>query len=149
MIRRRALVFCLLCLLALPTQAARWRQVGVAPASGARVEVDDASLDSHEYVATGWIRVTYPAPRKKYGVPLQAYHAHWQVNCENHTYWMSDAWGYGPDLADPVPLSSGTQSWLTPAPDSEEAVAADALCQETRSLFDKVIEGIGRAIGGH
>lgn len=149
MIRVRGLMFCLLCLLALPALAARWREVGVAPASSARVAVDDASLESREYVATGWIRVVYPAPRKKYGVTLQTYQARWQVNCENHTYWVSDAWGYGPDLAEPVALSSGSQSWLTPAPDTEEEVAADALCQAAQSLFGQMIEGIGRAIGVH
>ena len=103
-----------LVLLVLPCQAASWREVATAPASGATVSVDTASLDSREYIASGWIRVDYPEPREKSGYLLNGYSAKWQTNCKDRTYWVSDAWGYRPDAADAVRLYSANQRWLTP-----------------------------------
>lgn len=111
--------------------------------SGATVSVDKASLSARQYVAKGWVRIDFLAPHEHDGVNLSGYAALWQANCRNHTYWPSESYGFRPDNPEPVRLYSMAQEWQSPVPGGDEAVAMDALCEETKSLVGQVIDQAG------
>lgn len=130
-------------LAALPCSAAQWHVVSLGTETGATVSVDQASLSAKQYIATGWVRIDYQAPHARDGMSLSGYAALWQANCQNQTYWPSDAFGFRPGKPDPVRLYSVEQQWQSPMPGSDEAVAMKALCEETKSLVGKVIDQAG------
>lgn len=138
----RSMVFSAL-LAALPCSAAQWHVVSQNTETGATVSVDEATLSARQYVATGWVRIDYLAPRERDGVSLSGYTALWQTNCQNRTYWPSDSFGFRPDSVEPVRLYNSAQQWQSPVPGGDEAVAVDALCEETKSLIGKAIDKAG------
>lgn len=135
--------------IAVPCQAATWREVGGFPDKGMKVFVDDASLAvDHDYIVKGWVRMEYMAPREHDGMQLSAHSSLRMTDCENGRYWVSEGWGYLPDKTDPVRLYASAQEWQVPAPDSEDEIAYRALCYEARSmlgiLWDKIKQGFSR-----
>jgi hypothetical protein len=119
-------------------QAAQWREVGKVADTGTTVYVDDASLSvDHDTVAKGWVRFDYDKPKERGNYKVSAYASRRMVNCEVNRYWVMEGWGYRKDV-EPVQVFSVTEGWQTPAPDSEDEIAAAVLCNETKSIWDKL-----------
>lgn len=130
-------------LAALPCSAAQWHEVSRNSETGATVSLDESTLSARQYIATGWVRIDYLAPRDRDGVSLNGYAAQWQANCQNRTYWPSVSFGFRPDNVEPVRLYNLAQQWQSPVPGGDEAVAVEALCEETKSLVGKAIDKVG------
>ena len=130
-------------LAALPCSAAQWHRVSQNAGTGATISVDESSLSGKNYMAKGWVRVDFLAPRERDGVKLSGYAAEWQANCQNHTYWPSQSFGYRPDNVEPFVLYNTSQQWQSPVPGSDEDAAMDVLCDETKSLVGKVVDKAG------
>ncbi len=125
-------------MLSTPVYAAKWREVGEVPETGTQVFVDDASLSvDHDTVVKGWVRFEYEKLQVRDGQKLNAYASLRMVNCDVNRYWLVDGWGYR-DKAEPVRMYSTAQMWETPAPDSEDEIAAAVLCVESQSLLSSL-----------
>ncbi len=123
-------------LLASAAQAAEWREVGEVEDTGTVVSVDDKSLSvDHDQIVTGWVKFEYVKPSEREGFKVISYASRRMVDCSVNRYWVTDAWGYLPNNAEPVRLYSTVQEWLIPAPDSEAEFANAALCFETTSIL--------------
>jgi len=126
-----------------PCGAAEWHEVSRNSDTGATISVDDSSVSGKQYIAKGWVRIDYLSPRERDGQRLTGYAAQWQANCQNHTYWTSESYGFRPDKAEPVRLYRTDQEWQPVFPGGDESVALEALCEETKSLVGKVIDKAG------
>jgi hypothetical protein len=133
----------LLSLTALPCSAQQWHVVSLGTKTGSTVSLDRDSASARKYIAKGWMRIDYPAPRERDGVRLTGYAAMWQVNCNNHTYWSSDSVGFRTDNLEPIRLYNLEQQWQSPAAGTDEFVAMESMCEETESLFSKVVDQAG------
>jgi hypothetical protein len=123
-------------LFASAAQAAEWREVGEVEDTGTIVSVDDKSLSvDHDQIVTGWVKFEYVKPSEREGYKVISYASRRMVDCSVNRYWVTDAWGYLPNNAEPVRLYSTVQEWLMPAPDSEAEFANAALCFETASIL--------------
>ncbi len=123
-------------LLASVAQAAEWREVGEVEDTGTVVSVDDKSLSvDHDQIVTGWVKFEYAKPSERDGYKVIGHASRRMVDCSVNRYWVTDAWGYLPNNAEPVRLYSTVQEWQLPAPDSEAEIANAALCFETTSVL--------------
>ncbi len=136
-------IFLSVWLLALPSAAAQWHVISLHTDAGSTVSLDSASVSSKDYIANGWVRIEYQAPRMRDGQNLTGYVAQWQANCQSLTYWTTDSFGFRPKGQDSVRLYITSQEWQSPMPGSDEAVALTALCDDAKSWIDKAVDKAG------
>ena len=133
----------LLCLAAPVCHAQQWSVAALSTDSGATVSIDEDSVCVRKYIAKGWVRIDYQAPRDHDSVRLTGYAALWQANCQNHTYWASESTGFRDKNQEPVKLYNTEQQWQSPSPGGDEDVAMEALCAGTKSLYTRVRDKAG------
>ena len=138
--------FLLLLVLALPCAAAKWHVVALHTSAGSTVSVDNASLDTKDYIVSGWVRIDYDAPRLRDGQNLTGYVAQWQANCQEHTYWTADSFGNRPKGMESIRLYGADQEWQSPMPGSDESIALAAMCEETKSYIDKGLDAVDKVM---
>jgi len=125
--------------------AAQWQEAP-SPIPNIIVYVDPASITVTDYVVRGWVKFDYRIPREYQGKQLIEETSERMVNCQERTFWAMGGYGLPKGGGNPVRVFSNAEYWMVPAPDSQDEVAYNALCDKSKSILDKAIDQVTKGV---